>query len=99
MKYFAWPFVLTAWLLLGCHKKESALPAQSTDAPGSAQAQAQPVAGEVNADLTAQLNRFAQKNGRMPKSLQEFLDSVPRPPDGKKWVIDPSDSTVKAVPK
>ena len=59
--------------------------------------------GEVNANLTALLRRYVQKNGRMPRTFAEFasaaLDSPPPPPDGKKWVIDANDQTVKAVNK
>jgi hypothetical protein len=63
----------------------------------------QNVAGTVNERLTAALRGFVQKKGRMPQSFYEFssttFDSTPRPPEGMKWVIDASDTTVKAVPK
>ena len=63
----------------------------------------QGAAGEVNANLTALLRRYAQKNGRMPRTFAEFastsLDSPPPPPEGKQWVIDATDQTVKAVNK
>jgi len=97
---------LTVCLLLGCHKKQppASSPAQSSDTPSSAQPQAQPaLVGEVDATLTTALRGFVQKNGRMPQSFMEFargsLDSAPRPPEGKKWAIDASDMTVKAVAK
>jgi hypothetical protein len=62
----------------------------------------QGVQGEVDAFLTTQLRVFVEQNRRMPQSFYEFasrrLDSTPRPPAGKKWAIDASDITVKAVP-
>ena len=61
----------------------------------------QSVQGDVDAFLTTQLRSFVQKNGRMPSSFHEFtvrgLDSIPKPPDGKRWVIDGTDIQVKAV--
>ena len=71
----------------------------------SANAQNQPlenVAGEVNAFLTQQLHIFIQQQNRMPQSFAEFasvrLDSMPRPPEGMKWVIDAATKQVKAAP-
>ena len=61
----------------------------------------QSVVGEVDAFLTTQLRTFVQKNGRMPQSFFELslktLDSMPRPPEGKHWVIDATDVSVKSV--
>src|SRR6267142_1508465 len=61
----------------------------------------QGVVGEVDPFLTEQLRSFAKQKGRLPQSFFEFtsssLDSIPRPPAGKKWVIDASDLQVKAV--
>jgi hypothetical protein len=61
----------------------------------------QAVVGEVDAFLTAQLRAFIQQKNRMPASFSEFtrarLDTVPRPPAGKKWVIDTESLEVKAV--
>jgi hypothetical protein len=63
----------------------------------------QAVVGQVDPSLTSALRSFVQKRGRMPQSFFEFtagaVDSLPRPPEGKRWVIDSSDTTVKAVPK
>jgi hypothetical protein len=57
----------------------------------------------VDGALTAQLRAYVSKKGHMPGSFFEFtaagMDSVPRPPEGKKWVIDTGDVSVKAVPK
>jgi hypothetical protein len=43
-----------------------------------------------------------QRNGRLPDNFAEFvnssLDSIPRPPEGKKWVIDIDSMQVKAAP-
>ena len=61
----------------------------------------QNVAGEINAFLTEQLRIFIREKGRLPESFTELararLDSVPRPPDGKRWVIDASSREVKAA--
>ena len=60
------------------------------------------VQGEVDAALTGQLREFVNRNGRMPSSFYEFtlrgLDTIPRPPEGKRWVIDATDMAVKSVP-
>jgi len=64
-------------------------------------APAQNVAGEVNAFLTEQLRIFLRDKRRLPESFAELartrLDSVPRPPEGRKWVIDSATTQVKAV--
>lgn len=64
-------------------------------------APAENVAGEVNAFLTEQLRIFIREKGRMPESFTELarvrLDSIPRPPAGKKWVIDNATKEVKAA--
>ena len=64
-------------------------------------APAENVAGEVNAFLTEQLRIFIREKGRLPESFAELarvrLDSVPRSPEGKKWVIDTATKEVKAV--
>ncbi len=61
----------------------------------------QAVVGEVDPLLTEQLRTFIRQKNRMPASFSEFararLDSVPRPPAGKKWVIDTESQEVKAV--
>ena len=59
--------------------------------------------GAVHAQLTAQLRIFKTVKGRMPENFYELAntvgDSVPRLPDGMKFMIDPVDQTVKAVRK
>ena len=64
-------------------------------------APAENVAGEVNAFLTEQLRIFIREKGRLPESFAELartrLDSIPRPPTGKKWVIDNATKEVKAA--
>ena len=59
--------------------------------------------GAVHAQLTAQLRMFKAFKGRMPENFYELAnsvgDSVPRLPDGMKFVIDPADQTVKAMRK
>ncbi len=61
----------------------------------------QAVVGDVDLFLTAELQKFIQQKNRMPASFSEFvrarLDSVPRPPAGKRWVIDAASLEVKAV--
>lgn len=61
----------------------------------------QGVVGEVDPILTAELRNFIQLRQRMPVSFGEFarvrLDSIPRPPAGKKWAIDTTTLEVKAV--
>src|SRR6185503_16454297 len=64
-------------------------------------APAENVSGEVNAFLTEQLRIFIREKGRAPSDFAELararLDSVPRPPEGKKWVIDNATKEVKTV--
>lgn len=59
------------------------------------------VEGEVDAFLTAQLRSFVTQKQRLPRSFVEFtsssLDSVPNPPEGKKWAIDGATIEVKSV--
>ncbi len=61
----------------------------------------QSISGEVDPFLTQQLRTFVQRKQRLPESFAEFamtrLDSIPRPPDGKKWAIDTADLSVKSV--
>ena len=63
----------------------------------------QSVAGQTDPALTSALRAFVRKNGRLPQSFHEFsnnsFDSTPPAPEGKRWVIDAADLTVKAVPK
>lgn len=62
---------------------------------------AENVVGTVDPFLTQQLQIFIQQKQRMPEDFAELararLDSVPRPPPGKKWAIDRSTRQVKAV--
>ena len=62
---------------------------------------AENVTGEVDAFLTEQLGLFIREKRRLPESFAELvrtrLDSVPRPPTGKKWVIDSATRQVKAA--
>ena len=64
-------------------------------------APAENVARQVNAFLTEQLRIFIREKGRIPESFAELartrLDSIPRPPTGKKWVIDNATKEVKAA--
>jgi hypothetical protein len=61
------------------------------------------VSGTVDGFLTQQLRTFIQQKNRMPESFSEFvsarLDSLPRAPEGKRWVIDGASLEVKAVAK
>lgn len=83
-------------------------PAALPPAPAyvSSKAENRPVdnaVGEVNPFLTQQLQIFIQQKQRMPQSFAELatfrLDSVPIPPEGKKWVIDSATRQVKAIAK
>src|SRR2546422_43586 len=75
--------------------------------PNASAAAARPIQerlqGAIHAPLTVQLRMFIEKNGRVPDSFSEFvsaaMDSAPLAPDGIKFVIDPTDRTVKAVKK
>jgi hypothetical protein len=62
----------------------------------------QRIDGEPDAMMTGLLRSFVQKNGRMPQNFYEFslkgMDTIPRPPEGKRWAIDATDMQVKAVP-
>ena len=59
--------------------------------------------GAVHPELTARLRLFIDTHGRMPENFYEFsnrsMDTVPPVPAGMKYMIDPSDKTVKAVRK
>ena len=61
------------------------------------------VVGVVEPSMTAQLQAFVAQKGRMPDNFAEIantrLDTVPRPPEGMRWVIDGATAEVKAVPK
>jgi len=61
------------------------------------------VTGEVNPFLTQQLRIFVQQTGRLPQTFAEFaharLDSLPRAPEGMKWIIDGATQEVKSAPK
>jgi len=143
MKKLAWFSLLAGFVLVGCHKKESATPApaapaetpttEAVPAPASAPPQAQSaptaipaqpekplpppptfitanadnnvrqgVVGQVDGTLTAALRSYVNKKGHMPGSFLELvargMDGTPRPPEGRHWVIDASDTTVKSVP-
>jgi len=95
--------------------ENSAQPATAAASPAPAAparpAVTQPIArpvqerfnGAVHAKLTVQLRMYIEKNGRMPETFSEFansaMDSVPLAPEGMKFVIDPTDRTVKAAKK
>jgi hypothetical protein len=92
-------------LASACNKKEDA--AQQITPP-SVIANAdntirENVRGDIDPSLTAQLRAYIQKKGKMPADFGEFrrdgLDSLPQPPEGKKWVIDTTSQSVKAVAK
>jgi hypothetical protein len=61
------------------------------------------VAGVADAFLSSQLRIFVKDKGRLPQSFTEFartrLDSVPRAPEGSKWVIDSTTMEIKAAKK
>jgi hypothetical protein len=57
--------------------------------------------GMVDPFMTGQLKRFIEEKGRLPKDFAEFaaarMDSVPRPPEGLKYAIDPTTQEIKLV--
>ena len=59
--------------------------------------------GAIHAQLTIQLRRYMEKNGRAPDNFSDFvnatMDSVPEAPEGMKFAIDATDGTVKVVKK
>ena len=61
----------------------------------------QPLDGPADPGMTEQLRIFIQERGRLPTDFGEFsrarLDSVPRVPQGMRWVIDPTTQEVKLV--
>src|SRR5678815_970368 len=81
--------------------------APTTAAPQAGPAQASSVdealVGAVHTFMTAQLRKFIEEKGRIPKDFSEFassrMDSVPRPPAGMKFVIDETTQEVKVVRK
>ena len=98
--------------ILPTNQAAPATPADSATHPArTAPAQpaqaAQPIQqrlqGAVHAQLTVQLRMYIEKNGRLPDSFAEFvnstMDSAPPAPDGMKFVIDPADKAVKVVKK
>jgi len=112
MKYAAL-LATIALALVGCHQKQAPTAGEAEQQPQPAapppnyvttaaqNAPAENVTGEVNPFLTQQLQIFIQQKQRLPADFAELararLDSVPRPPDGKKWVIDKTTRQVKAV--
>jgi hypothetical protein len=83
-------------------KAEALPPPPAKVAANAENAVRENVSGQVDPNLTAQLRSFVQKYGRLPQSFTEFanrgLDSMPRPPEGTKWVIDAPNQQVKSVP-
>jgi PBP1b-binding outer membrane lipoprotein LpoB len=110
MKYAA-VLATLALALVGCSQKQAPAPGEAGQKPGepppqfvTAVAENQPaenVTGVVDVFLTQQLQAFIQQKQRLPEDFAELartrLDSVPRPPEGKKWVIDKTTRQVKAV--
>jgi len=97
-----------ALTLVGCSKKQAPSSEEAAGEPPpnyvAATAENKPaenVVGIVDPFLTQQLQIFIQQKQRLPEDFAELararLDSVPRPPEGKKWVIDKSTKQVKAV--
>jgi type IV secretory pathway VirB10-like protein len=72
-------------------------------APAQASGVDEALVGAVHTFMTAQLRKFIEEKGRIPKDFSEFassrMDSVPRPPAGMKFVIDETTQEVKVVRK
>ena len=66
---------------------------------------AQKSAGKVvaSAGLTQAIQMFQGQEGRFPKSLSElvpnYVDKIPAPPAGMKYVYNPADGTLKVAPQ
>lgn len=66
---------------------------------------AQKTAGKTvsSAGLTQAIKMFEAQEGRLPKSLNElvpeFMDKVPPPPAGMKYLYNPADGSLKVVPQ
>ncbi len=88
---------LLAFGLAACGKRPPAL-----QTPQAQQVNAQPLTGEVNEAMTAQLRAFIQMAGRAPTNFTELararLDMVPRAKPGMMWAIDYATKEVKLVP-
>ncbi len=98
--------VIAAALLGGCGKKaETPGPAASAAASSNATAAAasaqKPLEGVVDPELTRMLKAFVQEKGRLPQDMAELkmakMDSLPRPPAGFFYAIDPVTVEVKIV--
>lgn len=85
-------------------------PAAPNSAPttlpaGTALPQAQPgisETGTVNGPLSGAVARFMDKNKRLPANWQElvkggFINTIPTPPPGKKFAVDPISYVVVEV--
>jgi hypothetical protein len=87
--------------LIGCGKKETPPPNPSQAVTAAAEAAQKPLEGTVDPALTAALKSFVQEKGRLPQSMLELkstkLDSMPRPPAGTMYAIDPVTVEVKLV--
>ncbi len=88
--------------LCGCKKSGSAATANPlTNAVTAATPEQQPLVGTVDPMLTTVLKQFVQEKGRLPQNMVELkranLDSLPRPPAGFTYAIDPVTVEVKLV--
>jgi len=100
------PVLCLAVLVAGCRKADTAAQQSPPGVPAAVQARAdntvhETISGDINPALTQQLQMFVQQNGHPPATFAEFaaarLDSIPRPPAGKKWAIETSTLQIKAA--
>jgi hypothetical protein len=93
---------LVVFLLGGCGKRTET----SSGQPGASPGQGQAVSGSSAASdatlesLTRVVRKFSFEQRRLPKSLDEvvsagYLNALPPPPSGKRFVLDPK--TVQVV--
>ena len=79
------------------------IPQAAGTAPAAAPIPLQQLEGAVHPFMTSQLRLFVREQGRMPTDFSEFasarMDSVPFPPDGMRYVIDPATVEVKVIRK
>ncbi len=93
--------LIASLLLLGCGKKTPAPAALTESAPTNSATPDAPIEGFVDQFMTAQLQIFIREKGRLPTDFNEFasarMDSVPRAPEGMRFVVDPATQQVKLV--
>ncbi len=102
MKWLTFLLASALTLLTACGKKNTPAPPAPAQAPvATPEAAQKPLEGVVDTTMTTALKAFVQEKGRLPQSMLELkstkLDSMPRPPAGFMYAIDPVTVEVKLV--